>query len=89
MQPRAAQSVRLTLSRKRSRAKSAVATISKFPKRDALAASPPRSPSIKRMGAAISSRIIPRVGARSSRPSRGALSRWRRDKRAMPTPAPR
>ena len=89
MQPSAAQSVRLTLSRKRSRAKSAVATISKFPKRDALAASPPRSPSIKRMGAAMSSRIIPRVGARSSRPSRGASSRWKRDRRAMPAPAPR
>ena len=44
MQPRAAQSIRLTFSRKRRRAKRAVATISKFPRSDALAASPPRSP---------------------------------------------
>ena len=48
-------------SRKRKRAISEVATISKLPRREALAEVALFSPSISRMGAAISSRIMPMV----------------------------
>jgi len=50
-----------TFSRKSSRAISVVAAISKFPSREALAEDALFSPSISRIGAAISSKIMPRV----------------------------
>ena len=61
MSAMAIQSRREIFSRKRKRAISEVATISKLPRREALAEVALFSPSISRMGAAISSRIMPMV----------------------------
>ncbi len=83
----------LTASPKTSRAMSAVATISKLFSSAALAAVVARSPSIRQMGAAISSAIMATVQGSSRRVrriSRPCLPRRRRVSAmaAMPTPAP-
>ena len=52
---------RETFSLKMKRAISVVATISKFPSRDALPDVPYFTPNMSKMGAMISSRIIPKV----------------------------
>ena len=81
-----------TASLKTKSAITVVATISKLPSKDALAEVPYLIPSMRKMGAAMSRTIMPTTNGMSRRVSGAdALRSWvfRRERIAMPMPAPR
>ncbi len=90
--PIAIHNLLVTVSLNSNNAINVVATISKFPNKDAFAAVPILIPIIKKIGAAISNTIIPRTYSQSSHPilsSTFSFLYWNKYMAPTPIPAPK